>query len=92
MQKRKIPMRQCLGCREMFDKRVLARIVRSPEGEVSLDFTGKKAGRGAYVCKNAQCLAKVRKSKALDRAFSCAVPEEVFEGLEKQLEESAKDE
>jgi len=76
----------------MFDKRVLARIVRSPEGEVSLDFTGKKAGRGAYVCKNAQCLAKVRKSKALDRAFSCAVPEEVFEGLEKQLEESAKDE
>ena len=83
---KKIPMRQCLGCREMKPKRELIRAVKSPEGEISLDFRGKKPGRGAYVCPNAQCLAKVRKSKGLERAFSMAIPPEVYEALEAQLE------
>ena len=68
MQKvRKIPQRQCVGCREMKDKKSLIRVVKSPEGAISLDFVGKKPGRGAYVCPAAACLAKARKSKALDR-------------------------
>ena len=70
MQKpKKVPQRQCLGCREMKDKKALIRVVRSPEGEISLDFKGKKPGRGAYVCPDPACLAKVRKSRALERAF-----------------------
>ena len=66
---KKIPMRQCLGCREMKAKKDLIRVVRSPEGELSLDFRGKLPGRGAYVCPDQACLAKVRKAKALERAF-----------------------
>ncbi len=85
MQK-KIPMRQCLGCREMKPKRELIRVVKAPEGEISLDFKGKKPGRGAYVCPNAECLKKAVKSKALERAFSAQVPEEVYEVLSKQME------
>ena len=86
MQKpKKIPQRQCLGCREMKNKRDLIRAVRSPEGEISLDFKGKKPGRGAYVCPNAGCLAKVRKSRALERAFQAAIPPEVYEALEAQM-------
>ena len=73
---KKIPMRQCVGCREMKEKRQLIRVVRSPEVEVSLDFKGKKPGRGAYVCPDSQCLAKARKSKALERAFETAIPAE----------------
>ncbi len=84
---KKIPMRQCLGCREMKPKRELIRVVRSPEGEISLDFRGKKPGRGAYVCPAAACLAKVRKSRALERAFSVAIPAEVYEALEAQMEQ-----
>ncbi|HIS53102.1 MAG TPA: YlxR family protein [Candidatus Onthomonas avicola] len=80
-------MRQCLGCREMKPKRELIRVVRSPEGEISLDFRGKKPGRGAYVCPAAACLAKVRKSRALERAFSVAIPAEVYEALEAQMEQ-----
>ena len=75
MQKpKKVPQRQCLGCREMKDKKALIRVVRSPEGEISLDFKGKKPGRGAYVCPDPACLAKVRKSRALERAFESAIP------------------
>ncbi|MDE6881103.1 MAG: YlxR family protein [Oscillospiraceae bacterium] len=86
MQKpKKIPQRQCLGCREMKNKRDLIRAVRSPEGEISLDFKGKKPGRGAYVCPDAGCLAKVRKSRALERAFQTAIPPEVYEALEAQM-------
>ena len=81
-----IPMRQCLGCREMKAKRELIRVVRSPEGEISLDFRGKKPGRGAYVCPSPACLAKARKSKALERAFSTPIPPEVYEALEAQME------
>ena len=84
---KKIPIRQCLGCREHKPKNELIRVVRSPEGEVSLDFRGKKPGRGAYVCPNAGCLAKVRKSRALERAFSAPLPAEVWEALEAQLRE-----
>ena len=82
---KKIPMRQCVGCREMKEKRQLIRVVRSPEGEVSLDFKGKKPGRGAYVCPDPACLARARKSKALERAFSAALPPEVYEALEGQM-------
>ena len=84
---KKIPIRQCLGCREHKPKGELIRVVRSPEGEVSLDFRGKKPGRGAYVCPNAGCLSKVRKSRALERAFSAPLPPEVWEALEAQLRE-----
>lgn len=84
---KKIPIRQCLGCREHKPKNELIRVVRSPEGEVSLDFRGKKPGRGAYVCPDAGCLAKVRKSRALERAFSVPLPAEVWEALEAQLRE-----
>ncbi len=85
MQK-KIPMRQCLGCREMKPKRELVRVVRSPEGEISIDLRGKKSGRGAYVCHDRNCLKKAVKSKALERAFGIPVPEEIFETLSEQME------
>ncbi len=89
MQKpRKLPQRQCLGCREMKNKKDLIRAVRSPEGEISLDFKGKKPGRGAYVCPDPACLAKVRKSRALERAFSVAIPAEVYDQLEAQMREA----
>ena len=84
---KKIPMRQCLGCREMKPKRELIRAVRSPEGEISLDFRGKKPGRGAYVCPDPACLAKARKSKALERAFETAIPAEVYDALAAQMEQ-----
>ena len=82
---KKIPMRQCLGCREMKPKKELIRVVRSPEGELSLDFKGKKPGRGAYLCPQTDCLAKVKKSRALERAFSAQVPAEVYDALEEQM-------
>lgn len=85
---KKIPMRQCLGCREMKPKRELLRVVRSPEGEVSLDMRGKKPGRGAYVCPKAECLKKAVKSRALSRALETEIPPEVFERLESELEEN----
>ena len=84
---KKIPMRQCLGCREMKPKRELIRVVRSPEGEISLDFRGKTSGRGAYVCPDPECLKRVRKSKALERAFSAQLPAEVYDALEAQMEQ-----
>ena len=88
MQKpKKIPQRQCLGCREMKNKKDLIRVVRSPEGEISLDFKGKKPGRGAYVCPDPACLAKARKSRALERAFETAIPAEVYGLLEQQMGE-----
>ena len=87
MQQRKIPMRQCLGCRTMFPKRELIRVVRSPEGGLSVDFKGKAPGRGAYLCPNPDCLKKARKSRAIERAFSVSVPEEVYEALEARMED-----
>lgn len=85
MQK-KIPMRQCLGCREMKPKRELIRVVRSPEGEISLDFKGKAPGRGAYICPAPACLKQAIKAKALERAFSTQIPEEVYEKLNEEME------
>lgn len=86
MQKpRKIPQRQCVSCRTMTDKRELVRIVKTPEGEIVLDTTGKKSGRGAYVCRNPECLRKARKSRALERAFETAIPAEVYDALEAQM-------
>ena len=82
----KIPMRQCLGCREMKPKKELIRVVRSPEGEISLDFRGKANGRGAYVCPNGDCLKKAVKARALERAFSCRIPQEVYDALDAQME------
>lgn len=85
MQK-KIPMRQCLGCREMKPKRELIRAVKSPEGVISLDFKGKAAGRGAYICPSKDCLKKAIKGKALEKAFSSQITPEVYEELERQME------
>jgi predicted RNA-binding protein YlxR (DUF448 family) len=85
MQK-KIPMRQCLGCREMKPKKELIRVVRSPEGEITLDFRGKANGRGAYLCPDPACLKKAIKARALERAFSAQIPAEVYEALERQME------
>ena len=85
MQK-KIPQRQCMGCRERKPKRDMIRIVRCPDGQVRLDFGGKMNGRGAYICPDAECLKKVRKSKALDRSLEVPSPDEVYERLEKEME------
>ena len=82
---KKIRQRQCVGCREMKDKRALLQVVKSPVGEVSLDFGGKKPGRGAYVCHDVACLQKARKSRALERAFETAIPAEVYDAMEKEL-------
>jgi predicted RNA-binding protein YlxR (DUF448 family) len=83
---KKIPLRQCVGCREMKPKRELIRVVRSPEGEISLDFRGKANGRGAYLCPNAECLKKAIRAKSLERAFSTAIPEEIYARLREELE------
>ena len=88
---KKLPMRQCLGCREMKPKMELIRVVRSPEGKVSLDFKGKLPGRGAYLCPNPDCLKKARKARALERAFSAQMPDEVWSGLEEQMKEVPAD-
>ena len=82
---RSIPMRKCTGCNEMRPKKELVRVVRSPEGDVSLDLTGKKPGRGAYVCRDAACLAKARKAGRLERAFSCEIQAEIYERMEEEL-------
>ena len=84
MQK-KIPMRQCVGCREMRPKKELVRVVRSPEGEISLDLTGRKPGRGAYVCHRAECLKIARKARRLEKTCSCQIPAEVYDHMEEEL-------
>lgn len=86
MKPRKVPLRMCLGCNEMKPKAELIRVVRSPEGDVSLDCTGKKNGRGAYICHNAGCLEKAVKSKRLERTFSLAIPDEIYESLKKEMD------
>jgi predicted RNA-binding protein YlxR (DUF448 family) len=84
--KKKIPMRKCLGCNEMKPKRELVRVVRSPEGAIFPDKTGKMNGRGAYMCPDPECFKKLRKRRSLERAFKCQIPTEVYEGLERALE------
>ena len=85
MQK-KIPQRQCMGCRERKPKRDMIRVVRGTDGVVSLDFGGKKNGRGAYICPDMACLKKAQKAKALERSLEVAIPDEVYERLEKEME------
>lgn len=91
MKNKKIPLRQCIGCREMEPKRDLLRILRTPEGELLLDDTGKKNGRGAYLCRDIQCFAKARKSKALERSFQMGIGQEIYERLEKEWERFEKE-
>ena len=85
--KKKIPERQCLGCNEHKPKIELIRVVRSPEGEISLDLVGKKSGRGAYICRSKKCLVRARKSKRIDKALNVTVPEEVYDRMETELSE-----
>ena len=85
---KKTPMRQCLGCREMKPKPELVRVVRSPEGTVSVDLRGKAPGRGAYVCRSADCLKKALRSKALSRSLDVEIPPAVYESLTRQMEEA----
>lgn len=82
---KKVPERQCLGCNEHKPKKELLRVVRTPEGEILLDFTGKKSGRGAYICRDAACLRRARKSKRIDRALGVTVPDEVYDRMESEL-------
>lgn len=96
MKQKKIPMRKCTGCNEMKEKKQLVRVVKAPDvkdengevlqqGEISVDLTGKKPGRGAYVCHDVKCLAAARKARRFEKAFSCKIPDEVYERLEKEL-------
>lgn len=84
---KKIPMRQCLGCNEHKPKKELIRLVRTPEGEVVADMTGKKNGRGAYLCPAASCLRRVQKSKRAEKVLECAIPDEVYEAVARALAE-----
>ena len=84
-QVKKIPLRKCSGCGEMKPKGELVRVVRSPEGELSMDLTGRKAGRGAYVCRSIDCLRTARKARRLERSFACAIPAEIYDRLEEEM-------
>ena len=86
MQARKVPIRMCTGCSEQKPKKELVRVVKSPTGEISLDLTGKKSGRGAYVCPRMECLRKARKARRLERAFSCKIDDAVYDALEQAME------
>ena len=83
---KKIPLRQCVGCGEMKGKKELMRVLRTAEGEICLDATGKKNGRGAYVCKSGECLRLARKNKGLERSFKMSIPNEVYDALEREFE------
>lgn len=103
MKQKRQPMRKCSGCSQMKEKRELIRVVRAPEkrdelqnivsgGEISLDLTGKKPGRGAYLCKSSQCFEMAKKARRFERAFSCKIPDEVYEQMRQELEEDTKEE
>lgn len=85
MQTRRIPLRKCTGCGEMKPKKELVRVVKGPDGDISLDLTGKKAGRGAYVCPDILCLQAARKAKRFEKSFSCRIPEQVYTQMEEEL-------
>ena len=82
---KKTPERMCSGCAQHFPKRELIRVVRSPQGEISLDLTGKQNGRGAYICPKAECLKKARRARRLERALACPIPESVYDAMEEEL-------
>lgn len=86
MKTKKLPMRMCLGCNEMKPKRELIRVVKSQDGEISLDLTGRKSGRGAYICRNIECLKSARKARRLEKSFSCRISDEVYDSMEVELE------
>lgn len=83
--RKKIPERKCVGCQNSFPKKDLLRVVRSPEGEISIDFTGKKSGRGAYICKNEVCFKKAKKTGILKRSLECEITDEIYDELEKEI-------
>ena len=87
MSVKKIPLRQCIGCGEMKNEKEMVRILKTAEGEIVLDATGKKNGRGAYICPSMDCFRKAKKSRGLDRSFKMAVPAEIYDRLEKEMEE-----
>ena len=82
---KKIPLRKCMGCMESFPKKELIRVVRTPENEVCVDLTGKKSGRGAYICRNPECLKRARKQRRLESSLECSIPESVYDRLEEAL-------
>ena len=82
---KKVPVRRCVGCGEHFPKAELVRVLRTPEGEVILDLTGKKSGRGAYICKKASCLKKARKSRRIETSLECSIPEAVYDRMEEEI-------
>ena len=84
---KKIPMRQCVGCQEMKSKKEMLRVLKTAEDEIALDATGRKNGRGAYLCFSRECLAKARKNKGLERSLKMSIPSEVYDSLEKELDE-----
>lgn len=86
MTEKKIPLRKCNGCGEMKPKKELIRVVKSPEGEVSIDLTGKKSGRGAYICHSKDCFLKARKQKRFEKSFSMQIPDSVYDEMEKELD------
>ena len=88
MKTKKIPMRMCLGCGAMKPKRELIRVVKSKEGDISLDLTGKKSGRGAYICKSVECFEKARKARKFERSFSCMISEDIYNSMEGELREN----
>jgi len=96
MRQKRVPMRMCTGCGEMKPKKELVRVVKAPDpkneageiagfGEVSLDLTGRKPGRGAYICRNVECLRAARKARRFERAFSCRIPDEVYDAMEEEI-------
>ena len=84
-QARKIPMRKCIGCQEMKSKKEMLRVVKNKEGEVFIDFTGKAAGRGAYLCDRPDCVKKLKKARLLNKTFSCEIPDSVYERIEEEF-------
>ena len=85
MQQKKIPLRKCTGCGEMKPKKELVRVVKTPEDEILIDLTGRKNGRGAYICWDVECLKKARKAKRIEKSFQCAIPDEVYDKMEEEL-------
>ena len=90
MKNKKIPMRQCVGCKEMKSKREMMRVLKTAEGPIVIDTTGRKNGRGAYLCMTKECLVKARKNKGLERSFKMSIPDEVYEELEKEFDEDVQ--
>ena len=96
MKQKKVPMRKCTGCNEMKEKRELIRVVKGPDvkdddgnviaqGEISLDLTGRKSGRGAYVCRNLSCFEKARKARRFEKSFACKIPDEIYDQMENEI-------